>query len=108
STAVASEREHASTDAALQRECARFGLDYGGVLRAYSGDGPGARENRRGWIDYAIIAAAAAVFVYLAWNARAPALAMNFRWVWALGVVLALSAAACAWKLARPGRTAVE
>lgn len=108
STAVASEREHASTDAALERECRRFGLDYASVLRAYSGDGPGARENRRGWVDYAIIAAAAGVFVYLAWNARPPALQMNLAWVWALGVVLAASAAACAWGLARTSRTMEE
>ncbi|MGH9607203.1 MAG: GRP family sugar transporter [Terracidiphilus sp.] len=108
STAVASEREHASTDAALERECQRFGLDYTQVLRAYSGDSPGARANRRSWLDYAIIAAAAAVFIYLAWNARPPALAMNYSWVWALCVVLAISAAACAWRLAKSGKSAEE
>jgi len=104
STAVASEREHASTDAALERECARFGLDYMTVLRAYSGDSPGARENRRGWVDYAIIAGAVGVFAYLAWEARRPALTMNYAWVGALAVVLLGSAVACAWGLARPGR----
>ena len=101
STAVASEREHASTDEALERECRRFGLDYMSVLRAYSGDMPGAKENRRTWLDYAIIAAAVGVFAYLAWQARAPVLAMNYAWVWALGVVLLVSAAASSWGLAR-------
>ena len=101
STAVASEREHASTDEALERECRRFGLDYMTVLRAYSGDMPGAKENRRTWLDYAIIAAAVGVFAYLAWQARAPVLAMNYAWVWALGVVLLVSAAASSWGLAR-------
>jgi len=103
STAVASEREHASTDEALERECLRYGLDYHHVLRAYGGDGPGDRGNRRTWLDYAIIAAAAGIFLYLAWNARTPALDMNYGWVWALGAVLLASAAVGAWGLARSG-----
>jgi hypothetical protein len=37
STAVASERENASTKQALERECLRYGLDHARVIGAYSG-----------------------------------------------------------------------
>ena len=100
STAVASEREHASTDAALERECRRYGLDNGRVLEAYLEHDVGSTE-RRGWVDSAIIAAAVAIFVWLALDARKPALAMNFGWVWALGVVLVVSAGVSCWGLFR-------
>lgn len=100
STAVASEREHASTDAALDRECRRYGLNYERALQSYLGQGVGSTE-RRGWLDYAIVAAAIAIFVWLALGARKPALQMSFGWVWALGVVLVLSATVCCWGLVR-------
>jgi glucose uptake protein GlcU len=103
STAVATERENASTHDALLRECARYRLDYERVLRNYAGtdaDSAGNGEKqRRSWWDYAILAAAVGVFVYLGVNAKAPALTMNMGWVWALGVALALTAAVCGWAL---------
>ena len=100
STAVASEREHASTDAALERECRRYGLDYTRVLQAYLGHGAGSNQGR-GWMDYFVIGGAIAVFVWLALEARKPALEMNYGWVWGLGVVLVLSAGICCWALFR-------
>lgn len=103
STAVASEREHASTDAALERECRRYGLDYTRVLQAYLGHGVGSAE-RRGWVDYAIIAVAIAIFVWLALRARQPALEMNYGWVWGLVVALVLTAGACCWGLVTADR----
>jgi len=103
STAIASEREHASTKQALERECLRYGLDYARVLGAYSGaEGKTAargEQDARGWWDYAILAAAAGVFVYLGVNAQAPPLAMNAAWLWTLGAVLVVSAAVCGWRL---------
>ncbi len=107
STAVASEREHASTDAALERECRRYGLDYHRVLRSYLGHGAGGTGGR-GWIDYAIIAAAFGIFLALALDARVPALPMDTRWIWALGVVLILSAAYCAWGLRRASPSSAD
>ena len=98
STAMASEREHASTDAALARECRRYGLDFERVVEAYLGRGPDGTE-RRGWMDSAIIAAAIGLFVWLALKAGKPALEMNFGWVWALGVTLMASAGVCCWGL---------
>jgi glucose uptake protein GlcU len=107
STAVASEREHASTDAALERECRRYGLDYTRVVQAYLGHGAGSSE-RRGWIDYAIVAAAIAIFVWLALSARKPALEMNYAWVWGLAVALAASAVVCCWGLFKADKGAAS
>jgi glucose uptake protein GlcU len=106
STAIATEREHASMNSALVRECSRYHLDYDRVMRAYSGaengSQPGCRpvsNDRRGWWDYAILAAAVGVFAYLGWNARVPALSMNLAWFWVLALVLVASAAAAGWGL---------
>jgi len=105
STAIATERESASTNDALQRECTRYNLDPIRVLRAYSGTKPNDDENgsRDGWDydwwDYAILIAAAAVFVCLGLNATVPALAMSFTWLWILAAVLVASALAAGWGL---------
>jgi glucose uptake protein GlcU len=104
STAIATEREHASTNRALQRECDRYRLDYAEVLRAYSGAVNGNGNNGRAWWDYAILAGAVSVFVWLGLNARAPGLEMNLGWAAALAVILVASAAVCAvalWKVTR-------
>jgi len=104
STAVASEREHASTNQALQRECLRYGMDYGRVLRMYGGEEPEDRKRPRAWWDYAIIAAAAGIFIYFWSNARVPPLSMDLAWVWALGGVLATTAALSGWWLWKASR----
>src|SRR6202789_1320976 len=64
STAVAGEREHHSRNLAIERECDRYSLDYGAVLAAQVGSEFDASERRRWW-DYAIVAAAVAVFLWL-------------------------------------------
>jgi hypothetical protein len=102
STAVASEREHHSTNDALVRECDRYGLDYTRVLRAYASPDVGASSDtndRRAWWDYAILIAAGGVFVFLGVNARVPSLGLNFAWLSILVVVLVASAALCGWAL---------
>ena len=104
STAVASEREHASTNQALQRECLRYGMDYGRVLRMYGGEEPEDRKRPRAWWDYAIIAAAAGIFIYFWSNASVPPLSMDLAWVWALGGVLAATAALSGWWLWKASR----
>ena len=112
STAIASERENASTDDAVQRECQRYNLDYARVQAVHTASQPGNLSDtndpdindRRRWWDYAILVAAAGVFVYLGLNAQIPALAMNFPWLFALTCVLVASAALCAsqlWKATR-------
>ncbi|MGA7860151.1 MAG: GRP family sugar transporter [Terracidiphilus sp.] len=99
STAVATEREHASTNQALVRECDRYQLDYTRVLQAYSGLADGEDTPRRAWWDYVILAVAAGVFVWLGIQARVPPLAMNLAWTAALAVALIVTAAVCVWGL---------
>jgi glucose uptake protein GlcU len=104
STATATEREDASTNQAVERECRRYHLDYQRVLLANAGAEADDRDQRRGWWDYAIVTAAVGVFVYLGWNAKMPALGMDLRWLWALGGVLAATLGVCGWGLYRVTR----
>jgi glucose uptake protein GlcU len=110
STAIATERENASINEALLRECCRYHLDYDRVKQSYEGvepeTDPDVAKEGRGWWDYAIIAAAVGVFVFLGVHARPPALSMNMGWVWALAVVLAATASACGWALWKSTRFA--
>jgi glucose uptake protein GlcU len=99
STAVASEREHSSTNDALLRECNRYSLDYTRVLAAYGGSDRESSEDGRHWWDYAIVAAAIGVFVYLGVNAQIPSLVMNFPWIFVLTAVLVATAVLCGWGL---------
>src|SRR6185437_4340304 len=51
STAVATEREAAATHEAIERECARYGLEHEHVVDAFNGGAATASENRREWWD---------------------------------------------------------
>ncbi len=77
STAIATERESASTHEAIERECARYGLERDAVIHAYNG---ATGESRREWWDWLILICAAGVFVALGLRAKVPALAMNHGW----------------------------
>lgn len=98
-TAVATEKEKASMRDALVRECARYGLDYDRVVQSYSGLASAENGNGRAWWDYAILASAIGVFIWLGVNARIPPLAMNAIWVGVLSAFLLISACGCAWVL---------
>ena len=98
SSAVATDRESASTAAAIRRECDRYGLEHAEVVRVFHGDAP-RNTGRRDWWDWLILAGAAGVFVQLGIKARVPALHMNYEWAGVLSVVLVASAAVCAWGL---------
>jgi glucose uptake protein GlcU len=99
STAIASAREQSSMNDAMARECERYGLDYDRVMRIYLGAETADETPRRRWWDYAILAAGAGIFAWLAFNARPPALAMNAAWIWVLSAILVASAASAAWGL---------
>ena len=99
STAVATSREHSSTNDSLLRECNRYNLDYLSVLSSYGGSGAKDRDEKRGWWDYAIVAVAVGAFVYLGVNARVPSLSLNLTWVCILVVVLVVTAALGGWGL---------
>jgi glucose uptake protein GlcU len=96
STAVATERESASTEEAIERECERYGLEREDVIHAFNGV---TSESRRDWWDWLILICAAGVFVALALKARVPALAMNYGWTAVLAVLLIASAVVCGWGL---------
>jgi hypothetical protein len=64
-----------------------------------SGAGASITSSSRRWWDYAILAAGAGIFLYLGVNARVPAMAMNFTWLWVLAVGMVASAVAGAWGL---------
>ncbi len=104
STARAAGAEHTSKNEALERECMRYDLDYYKVLAAQGGDEFGGAGERRRWWDFAIVIAACGVFVWLAWHAVVPPLAMNGRWVAALSVLLAISVVGCGLRLWRQTR----
>ena len=99
STAIATEREHASTQEALLRECDRYDLEYGRVLSSFSGVGRNDGQFHRDWWDYAILLCAVGVFVVLGLQAGVPELAINRTWTAILSVVLIVTAVACAWRL---------
>ncbi|HEY4354998.1 MAG TPA: GRP family sugar transporter [Acidobacteriaceae bacterium] len=99
STAVASAKEQSSTNEAVLRECERYGLDYNKTILAQAGDEFGGKEEKRRWWDYAIVAAATALFIVMGVRAVVPPLAMDMRWVAGLGAMLVLSLAVGGWSL---------
>ncbi|MBS1823449.1 MAG: EamA family transporter [Acidobacteria bacterium] len=103
-TAVASGREQTSNNEAVLRECDRYGLDYNRTLAAQAGDEFGDRSEKRRWWDYAIVAAATGVFLWLGLSATVPPLYMDMAWVGVLGLVLIVSLAAGGWCLWRRTR----
>ena len=90
SSAAAAGKEETSRNLALLRECERYGLDYRKTLLNMDGDDAGDSKGRRWW-DYAIVALAVAVFVWLGMQAHVPTLHMRFGWMAALAVILLLS-----------------
>lgn len=101
STAVASSRENLSKNDVLERECARYGMDYDEVLRAQSGDEFGGRTEKRQWWDVVIVAVATFVFLWLGFNAVVPPLAMNMAWMAALATVMLFALLGGGWVLWR-------
>ena len=104
STAVASAKEHSSTNEAVLRECQRYGLDYHRTILAQAGDEFSGRKEQRRWWDYAIVLVATAIFVALGLHAVVPPLPMNFRWISVLAIILLASLAAGGWSLYRRTR----
>jgi glucose uptake protein GlcU len=104
STAVASAKEHSSTNEAVLRECQRYGLDYHRTILAQAGDEFSGRKEQRRWWDYAIVLVATAIFVVLGLHAVVPPLPMNFRWISVLAIILLASLAAGGWSLYRRTR----
>jgi len=103
-TAVASAKEHSSTNEAVLRECQLYGLDYHRTLLSQAGDEFDGRGQRRRWSDYAIVFVATSIFIALGVRAVIPPVPMNLRWVGILGILLSASLAVGGWSLWRRTR----
>lgn len=100
STAAAPAREQASGQDAISRECEKYGLRFEECVEAQLGAVHGDHANgKRPWWDYAIIAGAVAIFLWLGLQVKAPPLTMNFAWVSILCVILLFAAVGCGWLL---------
>jgi drug/metabolite transporter (DMT)-like permease len=81
-TAKASESEQTSWKSAMERECTRYGLDSERVASSLRGEDPLAHDKpARHWWEVVIVAAATAVFVWLAIGAKHQAVAVNLPWM---------------------------
>jgi hypothetical protein len=100
SSAVAPEGEQVSTQQAIARECARYGLSLEDAIAAQRGEDVVAREGpARRWWDILIVASAVAVFVWLGKNAELPSIEARPGWTAALVVVMFFALFACGWLL---------
>jgi drug/metabolite transporter (DMT)-like permease len=82
STAEASAAEQLSWKHAMNRECERYGLDAERVAATMAGEDPLAKEKGgRRWWELAIVAAAVAIFIWLAKEARRQPMAVNLPWM---------------------------
>jgi drug/metabolite transporter (DMT)-like permease len=81
-TAKASESEQGSWKGAMERECARYGMDPGRVASSLLGEDPLSREKpARHWWEAGVAVAAVAVFVWLAMGATHQAVAVSLPWM---------------------------
>lgn len=72
-------------DAAMHRECNRYGLDAEGVAAVVAGDDPLAdHKHPRRWWEVLIIAVSTGIFVWLAVGTRAQHIYVNMPWMMVL------------------------
>lgn len=106
STAVPSLMERSSQNEAVMRECDRYGLEFEIAKVHPAGTVRPEEDNGRSWWDWAIVAAAVGVFVWLGVHAKVPPLEMHLRWLAVLGVILLAAVIGAGWALWR--QTAFE
>ena len=88
-TAKASESEQGSWRGAMERECERYGMDAARVASSLLGEDPLSGDKpARHWWEAVIVAAAVAMFVWLAIGATHQAVAVNLPW---MAVLMALT-----------------
>ncbi|MFZ0662265.1 MAG: GRP family sugar transporter [Acidobacteriaceae bacterium] len=104
-SASAPSGERASCERAIARECTRYELDLEATINAYDGGEPlSNREKKRPWWDFLILAAAVAIFAWLAVGVRRPPIAMDFTFTAVMVAILLLLFVACGWYLWRRTR----
>ena len=105
SFAEAPDSEQASWKQAMERECSRYGLPVERVEASLRGEDPLAREkSSRHWWEALVVAAAIAIFAWLASAAKPQPIAMNVVWMAALIVatlVFLVVAGVLLWKRTR-------
>ena len=104
-SAEASESEHVSWKAAVERECERYGLDPARVASSLLGRrSPIPRKAGSSLVGIVIVAAAVAIFVWLAIGAKHQPVAMNLPWMAVLVVTTLVCLVVCGlllWKRTR-------
>lgn len=85
---------------AIGRECEKYRLDTTRTIRAYEGLEPEHDlSQKRPWWDFLILGAAAAIFVWLAFDVQMPPIPMHLGAAALLTVVLLVLFLACGWML---------
>jgi hypothetical protein len=107
SLAEAPATEQREWQAAMERECLRYGLDRERVAAALTGsdDGRGARSQRRWW-ELLIVGGAVAIFVWLGVHAQRQAIDADLAWLALLAaaaLVLLVVGGIFLWKRTRFG-----
>jgi hypothetical protein len=107
SLAEAPASEQREWQAAMERECLRYGLDRERVAAAMSGDefAGSARHSRRWW-EILIVAGAIAVFIWLGMHAEKQAIHLDPLWLLVLAaaaLVLLVGGGILLWKRTRFG-----
>ncbi len=104
-TAKASESEQGSWRAAMERECARYGMDSARVASSLLGEDPLALDKpKRRWWEAVIVGAAVALFVWLAVGATHQAVEVNLLWMAVLLVLTFVCLIVCGVMLWRRTR----
>jgi drug/metabolite transporter (DMT)-like permease len=87
SFAEAPASEQASWNRAMQRECARYGMDESSVAAAVRGeDALGSTKPKRRWWEALVVLAAIGIFVWLGLSAARQEIAFNLPWMVVLAV----------------------
>jgi drug/metabolite transporter (DMT)-like permease len=90
SLAEAPESEQTSWRAAMDRECARYGLNTARVLAAVEGGDPISGRRGRRWWEVIVLAGAVAAFVWLAIGADRRPISANLGWMAVLSAATVL------------------
>ena len=104
SLAAAAPEEQREWQAAVERECLRYGLDRERVAASLAGCESAAARGPWRWWELLIVAAAIAIFAWLGWHARAQAIVVNAGWLTILGAAslgLLLAGGVTLWKRTR-------
>jgi len=100
SFAEAPEGEQMATRRAVERECARYGLEQKRLEAVLRGEDPVSdTPHKRHWWEFLIVFVALGVFVWLGRGAAAQPLAVNYLWMGILSLATLVSLGVCGWLL---------